>query len=90
MRKLRRQGTSLRAIAEDTSLGLDTVRTIVGKMNLKDRTTNKHRQRIERIDLRQEIASWKRQRRSGGALPKRVQAVIEAANELVTEAKGLK
>jgi hypothetical protein len=89
VRKLRKAGRSLRGIAEDTSLGLDTVRTIVGQMHLKDRTTNKHRQRIERIDLREEMASWKRQRRSGGALPKRVQGVIEAANELVTEARGL-
>jgi hypothetical protein len=71
VRKLRKAGRSLRGIAEDTSLGLDTVRTIVGKMSGRDRTTTKHRIRLERIDDRQRMAHLKRQRRTGNALPKR-------------------
>jgi hypothetical protein len=89
VRKLRKAGRSLRHIAEDTSLSVDTVRTIVGKMNGNDRTTTKHRQRLERIDERQRLVKWKRQRRTGDALPRRVQRVVEEGRALVKEAKGL-
>jgi len=89
VQKLRKAGRSLRGIAEDTSLSVDTVRTIVGKMNGQDRTTTKHRQRLERIDERQRLAKWKRQRRTGDALPRRVQRVVEGGRALVKEAKGL-
>src|SRR5438046_8020082 len=44
--KLRKAGGSLRGIAEETSLGLNTVRTIIGKANGTDRTTKKRRGRI--------------------------------------------
>jgi len=89
VQKLRKAGRSLRGIAEDTSLSVDTVRTIVGKMNGNDRTTTKHRQRLERIDERQRLAKWKRQRRTGDAPPRRVQRVVEGGRALVKEAKGL-
>ena len=65
------------------------MRTIVGKMNGNDRTTTKHRRRLERIDERQRLAKWKRQRRTGDALPRRVQRVVEGGRALVKEAKGL-
>jgi hypothetical protein len=88
--KLRKTGRSLRGIADDTSLGLDTVRTIVSKMNRKDRTTKKHRERLERIDVdRFQRARWKRQRRTGDALPRRVQAAQEQGRALAKEARGL-
>jgi hypothetical protein len=87
--KLRKGGRSLRGIAEDTSLGLDTVRTIVGKMIGRDRTTRKHRSRLERIDNRRQQVTWKRQRRTGNALPGRAQRVVEEGNALIKEAKGL-
>jgi hypothetical protein len=90
VRKLRRDGRSLRGIGDDTSLGLDTVRTIVGKMQVRNRTTQKHRNRLERIEIdRARIARWKRQRRTGDMLPKRAQAVVEAGRKLIKEAKGL-
>ena len=89
VQKLRKAGRSLRGIAEDTSLSVDTVRTIVGKMNGNDRTTTKHRQRLERIDERQRLVKWKRQRRTGDAPPRRVQRVVEGGRALVKEAKGL-
>jgi hypothetical protein len=88
--KLRKAGRSLRGIADDTSLGLDTVRTIVSKMDGNDRTTQKHRDRLERIEIdRQQIAQWKRQRRTGDALPKRVQTALERGRALAKEARGL-
>jgi DNA invertase Pin-like site-specific DNA recombinase len=38
VRKMRKAGASLRKIARDTSLGLQTVRTILGQPAGKDRT----------------------------------------------------
>jgi hypothetical protein len=51
VRKLRKAGRSLRRIAEEMSLGLNTVRTIVGKANGSDRTSRREQ---ERIDLRRQ------------------------------------
>ncbi len=50
MLKLHKAGRSLRWIAEETSLGFSTVRTIVDKGSGADRTTRKHRERVERIE----------------------------------------
>lgn len=84
--KLHKAGRSLRGIADDTELGMQTVRTIVGRNNFSDRTSNKRR----KIAIDQhERAHWKAQKRTRDALPKRVQAVIETGQALVTEAKGL-
>jgi hypothetical protein len=85
--KLHKAGKSLRGIVDETSLGLNTVRTIVGKANGTDRTTKHHRARIE-ID-RAQIASQKRQRRTGAALPRQAQRVVEEGQALIKEAKGL-
>jgi hypothetical protein len=88
--KLRKAGRSLRGIAEDTNLSFTTVRTIVSKINGTDRATKKRRQGYERIATDKTVwAHRKNQKRTGDALPKRMQKVIETGNELVTEAKGL-
>ena len=60
---------------------MNTVRTVVGRINRSDRTTKKRCPR--------ELAHQKSQKRTAAALPKRMQAVIETGNELVKEAKGL-
>jgi len=81
---------SLREIVDQTSLGLQTVRTIVGRHHGRDRTSKKRRANAEKIEINKfERAHWKTQKRTGDALPKRVQAVIETGQALVTEAKGL-
>jgi hypothetical protein len=85
--KLRRQGKSLRGIADETNLSLQTVRTIVDQKRGKDRTTKARRERIE-IDKTERLRA-KRKKRDGDALPKRVTTFIETGRELVTEAKGL-
>jgi hypothetical protein len=88
--RLHKQGRSLRGIAEDTSLGLNTVRTVVGHKHGTDRTTKKHRQRLGRIEIeRSRLAKWKRQKRTGGALPRRVNAFLDEGLDLIKEAKGL-
>jgi hypothetical protein len=82
-------GESLRHIAEEMTLGLQTVRTIVAKKDRRDRTAKKHRQRL-RIEIdRLRIAKWKRQRRTGDALPGRANAFLKKGRDLLKEAKGL-
>jgi hypothetical protein len=56
--KLHRGGASLRAIAEETSLGLRTVRTIVEQKRGSDRTTKKH---YGRLDISGVLTTWKRE-----------------------------
>lgn len=82
--KLHKCGSSLRGIADETSLGLPTLRTIIGKRYGTDRTSQRHR---ERIDNRIRASTWKRQRRTGDALPKRVQRIVKEGEALVKEAK---
>jgi hypothetical protein len=62
------------------------VRTIVGKANGSDRTSRREQ---ERIDLRHQQLTRKRQRRGGDALPKRARRVVEDGRALLKEAKGL-
>ena len=76
-----------RFIAEETNLGLSTVRTIVGRINHTDRTTRKRWERIA-ID-NSELAHFKSRKRIGDTLPRRAQSVVETGNELVKEAKSL-
>ena len=85
--KLHKQGKSLRWIAEETSLSLRTIRTIIDRKRGTDRATKARRQKIETDKFKH--AHWKAQKRTGDALPKRVEAVIEAGKALAKEAKGL-
>ena len=68
VRRLHKQGKSLRWIVDDTNLSLRTVRTIIGREHGTDRTTKTRREKIE-IDKFQR-AHWKAQKRTGDALPK--------------------
>ncbi len=88
VRKLRADGLSLRAIAEETSLGLKTVCTIIDKGAGVDRTTIKHLQRIDPVRAAERL--WQARRRSREALPKQIVAVEKANADLRREAKGRK
>jgi hypothetical protein len=83
VRKRHRRGQSLRSIAEDTSLGFRTVRTIIERENGTDRTTVKRRERIEKPVA---MLSAKRSREY---LAKEINPLREKARELLQEAKGL-
>ena len=66
----------------------DTAR-VVG-LSVGDRTTCKHRNRLERVELsREQQTTWKRQRRTRDALPKQAQRIVEDGQALIKEAKGL-
>jgi hypothetical protein len=88
VRKLHKQGMSLRGICDETSLGFQTVRTIVDKGAGTDRATRKQLQRIDPERGRERIWLAKQQLRK--ALPKRIAAAEKANTELRQEAKGLK
>lgn len=84
VRRLRKAGMSLRKIAEETSLALSTVRTIVGRDAGTDRTTKRH---LERIDDRAAMASWRSRQRTRKALPARITAFEDDAAALLKEVK---
>jgi lambda repressor-like predicted transcriptional regulator len=86
--KLRKRGMSLRAIAEETGRGLNTVRTIVDQCHRRDRTSIKHLERIRR-DMGEE-RTWQSRKRTRHGLPRRIAALKQQGGELLKEAKGLK
>jgi hypothetical protein len=86
--KLRKAGNSLRAIAEETSLGLRTVCTIIAKGAGTDRTSVKYLQRID--PDRAAILRHKSTVRVIKALPRSINATLEAGRDLLKEAKGRK
>ncbi len=84
--RLHKSGASLRAIAENTSLSLSTVRTIVGRQT-GARTTRKRMERIMPDRLNE--ASWNARLRSRKALPRQINESLKTGDALTKEAKGL-
>jgi hypothetical protein len=87
VRKLRKAGHSLRAIAEETSLGLQTVVTVVGKGERTDRTAIKY---LKRIDPDRAAILRRSQARAIRNLPRTISSTLKAGAELLKQAKGLK
>jgi hypothetical protein len=87
VRRLRKDGVSLRAIASQTALGLGTVRTIL------DQSTSRERSRTG--ELRREHydkmagADFKAKMRGREYLEKRINSTLKSGAELVKAAKGL-
>jgi hypothetical protein len=86
VRKLSKAGRSLRAIADETSLGFQTVRTIIDQGAGTDRTTRKHLERIDPSRFKEE--PWRARTRA--SLPKRISETLERGADLVKAAKGLR
>ena len=89
VRKLRKRGNSLRAIAKQTGLGLSTVRTIVGKDAGTDRTSKRANLLRKREIDRLRAAEYRAQKRTRDHLPKRITETRKRGEELVKAAKGL-
>ena len=89
VRKLRKRGGSLRAIAEQTGLGIQTVRTIVGKDTGTDRTGKRANLLRKREIDRLRAAEYRAQKRTRDGLPKRITETRKRGDELVKAAKGL-
>lgn len=85
--KLRKAGKSFRAVADETGLSLQTVRTIVGRDTGTDRTSAR---RLERIQPDKVTTIRERARkRTRDAIPRTMAETIENAGKLLKEAKGL-
>ena len=86
--KRRRKGQSLRSIAEEMNLGLQTVRTIVDKSDGLDRATLA---RLERISPNRVAEARERaNRKARAALPKRINEMQKRGATLIKRAKGLR
>jgi hypothetical protein len=80
-------GKSLRWIAEEMELGLQTVRSVIDKRNGVDRATLKRLERIAPDKLAE--ARTRRSIKEITALPKRINANRKRNAELIRAAKGL-
>jgi hypothetical protein len=78
---------SLRRIADETNLGMQTVRTITAKSSCSDRASMK---RLERIDPEREaVTAWEARKRTRDALPKKIAETLETGAALIKAVKGL-
>jgi hypothetical protein len=85
--KLRKAGQSFRAVADQTGLSLQTVRTIIGRDAGTDRTSAR---RLERIQPDKAASNRERARkRTRDALPRAMAETMEKAGKLLKNAKGL-
>jgi hypothetical protein len=89
VRKFRKAGGSLRAIAEQTGLGLRTVRTIVEKGTGTDRTSKRTSLLRKREIDRLRAAEYRIRKRARNLLPKRIAEIQKRGEALVKAAKGL-
>jgi transposase len=83
----RYEGRSLRECAEDAGVGLQTVRTLLGKIDGTDRTSVRL-SKIRKVEIdRKRITAQKSRKRTRDALPKRLHEHDKKTAELLKEAK---
>ena len=91
--KLRKEGTLYRLIMDETGLGLQTVRTIIGRDKHTDRTTIKRKRKRKHLPDevldKFKLAALRANKRDFDALPKQVTKHLVAGEELLKVAKGL-
>lgn len=85
VRQLHAEGKSLRGIAEDLSLGLQTVHTILGKDVYLDRGSRKILQRIAPDHLREKL--YQRRKTGRKALQRQINTWLKTRTELDREAR---
>jgi hypothetical protein len=84
--RLRKTKTSLRAIAEETNLSLQTVRTIVDRDQRTDRTSLRRLARVD-PDRAAELTARARKRTRAG-LPRRINELLKQGDGLRKEARN--
>jgi hypothetical protein len=88
---LHRKGVSIRGIADETSLGVRTVRTILGREDWTDRTSQKWLEKINYKPVRAALMTARSRKRTRDALlSKGIAETLKAGTELLKEAKGIK
>jgi hypothetical protein len=83
VREFRREGKSLRWIAKATGLGLNTVRTIVGKDAGTDRTSVKREFRRQHELNRARMKTWRARKLVRDGIPKRLKENLKKGEELL-------
>jgi len=89
VRKLRKAKASLRTIAQQTGLGVRTVRTVVGKDASTDRASKRTNLLRKREIDRLRAAEYRVRKRGRDLLPKRITETRKRGEDLVKAAKGL-
>jgi transposase len=87
---MRRKGFSIRAIADETTLGVMTVRTIVGRENWTDRASKRRLEKIDYKPIRAELIAARSRKRTRDGLPRAIAETLKAGAELLKEARGIK
>ena len=87
--KLRKGGMSIRAIMDETNLGMQTVRTILGRESWTDRASKKRLERIDHKPVSDLAIRVKARKRVRDALPTRINKVLAEGADLIKETKGL-
>jgi hypothetical protein len=76
---------------DETSLGMQTVRTILDREDWTDRTSQRRLEKIDYKPVRAELTTSRARKRTRDALPKMIAETLAAGKELLLkEAKGLK
>jgi Helix-turn-helix domain of resolvase len=87
VRKLRKAKMSLREIAEETSLSLQTVRTIIGCEARSDRTSVKRLQKVDPDHAA--VTAWKARKRTRDALPRRINETLAEGVALLLDVTAI-
>jgi hypothetical protein len=74
---------------EETSLTMQTARTIIDRDDKVDRATMKRPERIDAKDVRKEVMRIRARNRSRAALPKAINETLAEGAALIKESKGL-
>jgi hypothetical protein len=82
------EGRSLRECADDAKVGLQTVRTLLGKIDGTDRTSRRLTKYRKKEMDRLRLASWKARKRTRDALPKRLHEQAKKTSELLKQVEG--
>jgi hypothetical protein len=88
--KLAKAGKSIRTIMDETNLGMQTVRTIIGREDWTDRASRRRLEKLDYKPIREAMMSARARKRTRNALPKMIAETLAAGTELLKEAKGIK
>jgi hypothetical protein len=86
--RLKHNGMSLRAIMDETNLGMQTVRTILDRKDYSDRTTMRHLEKISHKPIRDPLRRGRKRTREA-LLAKGIAEALAEGAALIKAAKGL-
>jgi Helix-turn-helix domain of resolvase len=86
--KLLKDGLSIRNIMIETNLGMQTVRTIIGRKTYSDRATLRHLEKIDHKPIR-DMSGRSRKRTRDALLRSGISEALKESADLIKEAKGL-